>query len=105
MARAKGSRVSAGQSSAGQGKPSRVKVKLSLDPETVRRLKLEAFGRDCPVGLVVDEMVAAAPRRFVLMDRARGSQGAEVQGSPAAEGVQAAQGAVRALGLHSSEVA
>lgn len=86
---------------AGKGKG--IKLKLTLSVETVHRLRLEAFGRGCPIGLVVDELVAAAPRRFVLQDRARGAQGAEVQGSPAAEGVPAPQGAVRALGVVSRE--
>lgn len=65
-------------------KSDRVVLKLSVSRETARRLKLESFGRDCSVGLVVDELVGSAPRRFVLMDRAKGA--AVVEGPATSEG-------------------
>lgn len=73
-----GTKGSKGSADIARVKSDRVVLKLSLDRETVRRLKLESFGRDVSVGLVVDELVQASPRRFVLMDRARGAQGVEV---------------------------
>lgn len=95
----KGRRGSKG-SGEGPVKPERVKLKLSLDRETVRLLRLEAFGRDVPVGLVVDELVRSTPQRFVLTDR--GSRGAG--GTRAAEGhgpleSPGPRGESRALGL------
>jgi hypothetical protein len=81
-------------------KPERVKLKLSLDRETVRLLRLEAFGRDCPVGLVVDELVRSTPQRFVLTDRGSrvpgGHRAAEGQGSSEVPGHV---GPARPLGL------
>lgn len=60
-----------GAAEGSRGKPERVTVKLSLDRETARVLKLEAFGRDVGLGVVVAELVRSAPRRFVLVDRSK----------------------------------
>jgi hypothetical protein len=71
---AKGSKGLKGPKPSPQGvatKPQGVTLKVTVDPETARLLKLEAFGRDCSLGLVVTELVRNSPRRFVLTDRAR----------------------------------
>lgn len=84
---------------------SRVKVKLSLDRETLRLIRLEAFGRDCPLGQVVEDLVKASPRRFVLTDRLKGSQvqqGAEGARDLLDGGAQRPQGGPPALGVVSS---
>jgi hypothetical protein len=91
-AQSKGSKVSRGISSGSSKKAETVKLKLTLDRETVRLLKLEAFGRDCSLSEVVASMVASIPRRFVLTDRGTrgqvGSQGTQLGFPPRADGAQ-----------------
>jgi hypothetical protein len=84
----------------GEAPAAKLKVKLSLDREVLRLLRLEAFGRDCSLGQVVEELVRSSPRRFVLTDRGvRGLPGPEGYSSPSADGVQKARGDVLALGV------
>lgn len=65
-------------SKVGGQKPETVRVKLTIGRETLRRLKLEAFGRgDVPVGQVVDDLVMEKTQRFVLTDRSKGQSGTE----------------------------
>lgn len=77
-----------------------VKLKLTLSAETIHRLKLEAFGRRCSVGAVVEDLVASSPRRFSLVNR--GVKGPGVIEAPPERlgpGLQEAQGAARPLSL------
>jgi hypothetical protein len=105
MARIKGSRGGDGLRPGEPQKPAKVKLKLSLDRETVRLLKLEAFGRDCPIGQVLDDLVRATPRRFVLTDRGpRSSAAPESPGQAPAEGPSRARGDFPALGVVSEAV-
>ncbi len=99
MARVKGSQGSKGSPQPDRPRPDVVKLKLSLDRETARLLRLEAFGRDCSLGQVVAELVKAVPRRFVLVDRARGTQAAEATGSPSPPGSQEPRGGPPAFGV------
>ncbi len=106
MAKSKGSQSPRGSRPGDALKQSRVKLKLSLDRETVRLLKLEAFGRDLSsVGLVVDELVRSCPRRFVLVDRGRGSSGAESPAAPSPQDRQEPRQGSGPLGVVSSDVA
>lgn len=105
MAKSKGSSGSRGSSAGAAGKVVRRKVKLSLHPDTVHRLQIEAFGRGVAVGELVDELVAAAPRRFVLTDRGRGSAGLAGAPDSAALGGSGASGVVGTLGVHREDVA
>lgn len=101
-ARSKGPKGSKGSDPHDLVKPQAVTLKITVDRETARLLRLEAFGRDVSLGLVVAEMVRNTPRRFVLMDRAKGSVGAEGPGHPEgrpAEGGSRPPGAHPALGL------
>jgi hypothetical protein len=100
MARSQSSRGPKGSSGNSPQKPELVKVKLTLDRETARLLRLEAFGRDCSLGQVVQDLVRSSPRRFVLTDRGVKGQGG-VEGAGAGQGSEssAAHGGVRGLGL------
>lgn len=80
-------------------KPETVKLKISVDRETARLIRLEAFGRDVSLGQVVTDMVRATPRRFILQDRAKGSQGSEGGSVEAGQRGSVAQGGSMALGV------
>ena len=100
MARvAKGPRGSKGSPVESPNKATRIKVKLSLSIEAHRVLGLEAFGRGVSLGQVVEELIRSSPRRFVLVDRGRGSQGTIGAEEPTAEGGQRAPGPPLALGV------
>jgi hypothetical protein len=99
MARVKGSKGVEGSKPHGPARPDSVKLKLSIDRETARLLRLEAFGRDCSLGQVVTELVRASPRRFVLTDRLKGSAGPEVPGQDRPEGSQRPRGEAGAFGV------
>jgi hypothetical protein len=100
MARATNSKVSKGNSVSQPQKPETVKLKVSVDRETARLLRLEAFGRDCSVGQVIAEMVRATPRRFVLVDRGvKGANGVDGLAGSSGQNVQEARGEARPLGL------
>jgi hypothetical protein len=89
MARLRGSKGSpASRPDPSSGKPDVVKLKLTLPREVARLIRLEAFGRDCSLGRVVEELVRSSPRRFYLVDRSKGSPGAEAPASPPAEATQ-----------------
>jgi hypothetical protein len=105
MAKARSPKGSQGSRPGEALKPETVTLKVTVSREVARRLKLESFGRDCSLGRVVEDLVRAAPCRFSLVDRGRGSQGPDVQGSPASPGLSSPRGEVGPLGVVSSDVA
>ena len=77
-----------------------MKLKLSLDPQTVRLLRLEAFGRDCTLSQVITEMVRSIPRRFVLTDRGtKGTVGTETPPLGFTSGASVTHGGTGSLGV------
>jgi hypothetical protein len=100
MARSQSSKGPKGSSGNSPQKPETVKLKLTLDRETARLLRLEAFGRDCSLGQVVVDLVRSSPRRFVLTDRgSKGTLGSDGSGAGQGSGLSEAHGGVRGLGL------
>lgn len=100
---AKSAKGSKGSIDPASGKPAVVILKLTLDRDVARLLRLEAFGRDCSLGRVVEDLVRASPRRFVLTDRSKGlvvAEGSSVPDARASEGASRPAGAVPVLGIH-----
>jgi len=105
MARTTATKGPKGNSVGQQQKPETVKLKVSVDRETARLLRLEAFGRDCSLGQVVTDLVRSSPRRFVLVDRGvKGASGSDGSNGPMALNVQEARGEARPLGLLSEAI-
>lgn len=98
-ARSVRSKVAAGSRPGEAQKPDSVKLKITVDRETARLIRLEAFGRDVSLGQVVTDMVRAYPRRFVLMDRNKGAQGSEGQANGPGPGPSSARGDGGPLGV------
>lgn len=102
MARTRAPKVQKSPVDLASSKPDVVTLKLSVDRETARLLRLEAFGRDCSLGALVTELVRNAPRRFVLTDRSKGSNVPAVSESPedrSSEGPSRAPGGVGPFGV------
>jgi hypothetical protein len=76
-----------------------VVLKLTLDPEVAKSLRLLSVHRGLTVSQVVADLVAQSPTRLVLQERPRG------QSTPSAQGPSSAQGEAGPFGLVSPEVA
>jgi hypothetical protein len=100
MARTASSKGSKGSTTNQRGDAEKIKLKVTLGRETVRLLRLEAFGRDCSLGQVVEELVRSSPRRFVLVDRGvKGHQDLDGSRDSTPTNSPAAPGTSRTLGL------
>jgi hypothetical protein len=103
MARPKGTKGASGPSQVAPIKADVVKLKLTVSREVARQLRVEALGRDLSLGDLVADLLRSSPRRFVLSERSKGSQGPqdspgprllEVGGTPGVEGLSGGPGAV-----------
>lgn len=100
-----GSKGSKGSRPGSLAGPARRSLKVSLDPETVRVLKVECLGRECTYGALLDELVRSMPRGYILSARAKGLVGTEGQPDPAGQRPQEAPRGLGTIGLHRDEVA
>jgi hypothetical protein len=100
MAKVTSSKGSKGSTVSQRAQPETVKLKITLDRETARLLRLEAFGRDCSLGQVITELVKSSPRRFILVDRApKVPLGSEGESSAKGSNGHEPQREARPLGL------
>ena len=76
-----------GQSASGD----QVRLKITVGRETARLLKLEAFGQESTVGQIVENLVRACPRRFVLVDRSKAVSAPSAPATPSAPRPSAAE--------------